>query len=230
MRIIEKGIVWTLFFILLSQCVFIRIFASFLLHPILALVFVHTFDGVAEGGAGHGGGVFGKEGAEDVHAAALAHLAEEPTDGLVHEVVRVVEMVLGVAEGVGSVVGLQRCHRRDDGDALLPEVIAVSEAVHEMKLILFRGVRLYEPRAENLVAAEVHEVPVVGAAGIGEVEFEDLLLGLGSSTFAVVLIDEDEETAEPHFVPFVAQQHLHLLQREVVVRLDESARFGNFQS
>ena len=175
------------------------------LHPILALVFVHTFDGVAEGGAGHGGGVFGKEGAEFVHAAALAHLAEEPADGLVHEVVRMVEMVLGVADGVGRVVILQRGHGGDDGDALLPEVIAVGEAVHEVQLLLLRGVRLHEPLAENLVAAEVDEVPVVGAAGIGEIEFEDFRLGLRGCAFTIILIHKNEETAEPHLVPFARQ-------------------------
>ena len=68
------------------------------LHPVAALVVWHFLYGVAQGGAGHGGCMLAEEVAEEVHADALAHLAEHPAYGLVHEIMRVVQVNLCIAK------------------------------------------------------------------------------------------------------------------------------------
>ena len=49
-------------------------------------------------------GMLFEEVAEEVHADAFAHLAEHPTDCLVHEVVGMMQVHLGIAEDRKSVV------------------------------------------------------------------------------------------------------------------------------
>ena len=67
-------------------------------HPLFPLLLGHLLDGVAEHGAGHLVGMLAEELAKEVHGYSFAHLAKHPSDGFVHEVVRMVEVDLGIAE------------------------------------------------------------------------------------------------------------------------------------
>ena len=67
-------------------------------HPLLTFFLGHLFDGIAEHGAGHLMGMLAEELTEEVHGHALTHLAEHPADGFVHQVMRMMEMDLGIAE------------------------------------------------------------------------------------------------------------------------------------
>ena len=71
------------------------------IHPSFTLRFRHLLDGIAEGGARHLLGVLAKEIAQQVHAASLAHLAQHPARGLLHQVVRVVQVFLSIAQAPG---------------------------------------------------------------------------------------------------------------------------------
>jgi hypothetical protein len=72
-----------------------------------------------------------EEVAEEIHGDALAHLAEHPADGLVHEVVGMVEMDLGIAEAPGGVAVLRGLPRADHTHALFPKVGAVGEGIEK---------------------------------------------------------------------------------------------------
>ena len=67
-------------------------------HPLLALGIGHLLDGIAEHGARHLVGMQMEEIAEEVHGYALAHLTEHPADGLVHQVVLMVQVDFCIAE------------------------------------------------------------------------------------------------------------------------------------
>lgn len=159
-------------------------------------------DGVAEGSAGHDGaaGTVGAGGdAEEVAAqegaVVLVDLAQQPAHGLVHEVVGMEEEEVGEGQGVGILAVAHELHGADDGDALLPEAAAAGKVVEE------RAVAVQEPVAEELVAAEVHEVPVVDAVGMGEVEVYAAAATVVVTAGVLVYLHQDEEGAEAHLVP-----------------------------
>ena len=103
-------------------------------HPFLALLFRHLFDGVTEHGAGHCVGMLAEEVAQEVHASLdlrsrLAHLAEHPTYGLMHEVVGVVQVDFGITQAPRWVALMGGFPRADDTHALFPQAGAGSETV-----------------------------------------------------------------------------------------------------
>ena len=83
----------------------------------------------------------------------------------------VVQEDVGDGEGVRELPVADEGHGADDADALLPEGLAVSREVVEEG-----AVAVEEPFAEERVAAEVHEVPVVDAVGVIQIEVDALLL------------------------------------------------------
>ncbi len=168
------------------------------------------FDGVAEGGAGHGevagvlrggcgrfcsGGVGGLEPGFEGGAVAFPGFAEEPADGFVDEVVGVVQEDIGDGEGVLELAGADEGHGADDADALFPEGAAVAGEVVEEGAVFVE-----EPLPEQGVAAEVDEVPVVDAVGVGEVEVDAGALAVRGLAFVVEDFDEGEEGGEAEFV------------------------------
>ena len=67
-------------------------------HPQPPFFLVHLFDGVSQGGAVHLVDVLVEKISKEVHADALAHLAEHPSHRLVHQVVGMVEVFLGIMQ------------------------------------------------------------------------------------------------------------------------------------
>jgi hypothetical protein len=125
----------------------------------------------------------------------FADFAEEPADGFVDEVVGMVKEEVGDGEAVGKVAAADEVHGGDDGDALFPEAGGAGEAVEE------GAVAVFEPDAEEFVAGEVHEVPVVDAGGMGKVEVHAFASGVLVAMGAGEALEEDEEGGEPCFVP-----------------------------
>ena len=194
-----------------------------LLHPLLPFVGGEVLDGVAEGGARHVVGVATEEVAEEVDADALAHFAQHPPDGFVHEVVGMVEVDFGVTQAPRGVAHLEGFPRTDHADALPPEVGAVCEGVDEGALVADEGGE-HEPVAEDFGCGEVDEVPVVGAVGVGEIELGEgvaALHGVGVVDEAfggcpLELCDQQEESAEAYFVPRAVEEGGDFVGGEVV--------------
>ena len=79
----------------------------------------------------------------------------------------VVQEDVGDGEGVRELPVADEGHGADDADALLPERLAVA-----CQLVQEAAVLVQEPFPEEGVAAQVHQVPVVDAVGVGEVEVD----------------------------------------------------------
>ena len=67
-------------------------------HPVLSFYGFQLLYGVAQGGARHLEDVLAEEVAQQVGRHALAHLAQHPSHGFVHEVVGVLKVALGIAQ------------------------------------------------------------------------------------------------------------------------------------
>ena len=67
-------------------------------HPVCSLLVSHLFDGIAQGRAMHLVDVLLEEVTKEVHRDTLAHLTKHPSDSLVHQVVRMVQVNLGITE------------------------------------------------------------------------------------------------------------------------------------
>ena len=81
-------------------------------------------------------GMLFEEVAEEVHADAFAHLAEHPTDRLVHEVVGMMQMHLGIAETPRRVALLRSLPCANHADALFPETRALYKRVKHFHFVV----------------------------------------------------------------------------------------------
>ena len=98
---------------------------------------------------------------------ALAGFAEEPADGFVNEVVGVVKEDIGDGESIGQLSVADEGHGADDAYALLPQGFAVAGEVVEQAAVFIQ-----QPFAQQGIAREVYQVPVIDILGVGEVEID----------------------------------------------------------
>jgi len=177
-----------------------------------------VFDGVAQRGS-RDARVVGFEKREKSCAVFTPGFAEDPADGFVHQVVFVGEQGFGDAKGVVEVAGADEGHGRDDGDAALPEIFGSAQLVENGARICF------EVLAENGAARDVDEVPVVDAAGVAEIEDDDLLACLFIA--ALVLRYKDFKGGAAVFVEFRVEERFQIGQREGSVLERNFAESGN---
>ena len=144
-----------------------------------ALSFGEFLDGIAECRAGHGTitGVFrvrlgmrngtvmrawGEEEGFQTGFVALPGFTEEPADGFLYEVVRVMQEDVGNREGVVQLSMTDERHGADDADALLPDSAAFTGKVVEESAVFVQ-----KPLPQQRVTRQVHQVPVVNVVGVG---------------------------------------------------------------
>ena len=120
-----------------------------------ALRFGEFLDGVAEHRTRHRP-IARREVGHQRRLVALAGFAEQPADGFVNEVMRVLPEDVRDGEGVLQLPVADERHRADDTDALLPECLAAAG-----EIIQERPVLVQQPLAQQRIAGQVHEVPVV---------------------------------------------------------------------
>ena len=144
-------------------------------------------------------------------------------------------------EGVRELPVADEGHGADDADALLPERLAAARELIEQGAVLVQ-----QPFAQERVAGQVHQIPVVDALGMGEVEVDARLLGdarffcshpssycshsgLDPESFCVfVYFYQREQRRQPHFVEFAPDARLQ--RREVQLLpavLHDGARHGD---
>ena len=162
-----------------------------------------------------------EEATKGLDAAALTHLAEHPSDRLVHQVVRVMEVAQGVAQAPVGVASLRSLPSADDAHTLPPEVGAISEVVDDRLLVglVAESGGEEDPASDNLYDREVDEVPVVGILSLLDVERDNLIAFPNSGrsidkTFLALSeehVDEDEEAAETNLVPGAMNESGHLV-------------------
>ena len=182
-------------------------------------------DGVAQHGAGHGL-VAGLQVSLQSRLVAFSRFAEEPADGFVDEVVGVVQEDVRDGEGVAELPVADEGHGADDADALLPEGLAVAREVVEE-----RAVAIEEPFPEEGVAAQVHEVPVVDAVGVGEVELDARLLQRRRLFCVPEHLHQRQQGGEAHFVKFARDAFLEVLEGRLAPAVaDHRARHGDLDS
>ena len=78
-----------------------------------------------------------QEVAKQVHRDAFTHFAEHPTNSLVHEVVRMMQMDFSIAQTPRRVSHLRGLPRTDHTHALLPEARTLGKVVEEFYLVVF---------------------------------------------------------------------------------------------
>ena len=163
-----------------------------------------------------------KEIAQEIHRHPLAHFPKHPADGLMHQVVRMVEMDLGIAQAPRGIAHLRGLPRADDAHALFPQAGADSQFVEHVYLIVPLAESRWEhqPVAKYLWCRQIYQVPVVGLLGIFQIEHQDFVpfpdsLRIIDEPFRCLSLempDEYQQSAEPHFMPRAHQQSGYLAQ------------------
>ena len=190
----------------------------------LPLWFRELFDGVAEHGAGHlavaGHRCFTAfsmtvvQNALQIHLqclpVALSRLAEEPADGFVDQVVRVMKENISNGERVVKLPVPDEGHGGDDADALLPDGLAAAG-----QIVQDAAVFVQQPHAEQWIAAQVHQVPVVDTVGMGEVEI-DAAAAVGFRLRMREDIHQRQQSRQPQLVILAADAALQLLEADVL--------------
>ena len=135
-----------------------------LLHIMFALLGGEPFDGIAQGRTRHVS-VSAVEEPAQAGLVLLAHLAQHPARGFANQVVFVMEQQVGQREGVVEVAPSNPLPGGNDGDALFPQQLALSQPVE------WGVVAVFEVGSHDLSGREVYQVPVVDAVGMGQVGF-----------------------------------------------------------
>ena len=102
------------------------------LHKLATFCFRKFLDGIAQHGAGHGGGMLLQELYQQVFIA-LTHLAKHPSDGFLHQVVHrwfrhgVIgrEEAFGKGDSIDEIAVSDKCQGRDNGYSPLPKQGAI---------------------------------------------------------------------------------------------------------
>ena len=178
-----------------------------------------------------------KEVLKRVHVS-LTHLAQHPARGFVDEVMGMAEQLLSDAERVGVLMVAYELQRGDDGYALLPKVAALDLAVEQtVRRHCAAGKRMEKEFTKDIRRAQVHQVPVVGLAGVAQIELCQLL-SLHSIAFLASMrygllhfLHEQQETAEPHFMPLAVKKPLDFRKADrAFCRLNNTSCLRHFQS
>lgn len=160
---------------------------------------------------------------------ALAGFAKEPTCGFLEQVVEGLglgEEDFGYGVGVVELTFSDELHGGDDADALFPEGFPVAGKVVEEAAVFVE-----EPFAEEGIAAEVDEVPIVDVLGVGEVEVDVGFLCGGVFLGVAKEFDEDEECGEANFVIGAGNAFLEFVHRTLIPKgFDYLSGGGHFDA
>ena len=165
-------------------------------------------------------GVLAQEVAQQFHADPLAHLAQHPADGFVHQVVRVMQVHFGVAQTPRSLALLQGLPGAHHADALAPEVVAARLRIQNAALVAQTG-RQQQPVADNFGRGDIDQIPVVGTLGVAQVQRQDfvaprdggILLDAARAALLLELRHQQQQAAQPHFMPGRVQERDNFVQR-----------------
>lgn len=105
------------------------------LHPPLPFFLVHPLYGIREGDTSHLVMMQTEKIPEHIHAATFSHLAQQPADRLSHQIMRMMQMLCCISEGIECFTFLQRPHCTDHRDALFPKVGTFSQRIHNSQLL-----------------------------------------------------------------------------------------------
>ena len=83
------------------------------------------------------------------------------------KVVGMMEKDVGDGESIGELAVTDEGHRADDADALLPDGLAIAG-----QFIQQRAVLVEQPHAQQRIARQVHQVPVVDIPGMIQIEVD----------------------------------------------------------
>jgi len=140
--------------------------------------------------------------------------------------VGVVQEDVGDGEGVRELAVADEGHGADDADALLPDCFAIAREVVEEG-----AVAVEEPFAEERVAGEVDEVPVVDAVGVIQIEFDALLLLDRRLLRVPEDLHEGEQGGEAQLVVLAGDAFFEVVETRLPPAFaDDRARHGNLDS
>ena len=108
-------------------------------------------------------------------------------------------------EGVRQLAVADQRHRAHDADALLPERLAAARQLIEQRAVLVQ-----QPLAQQRVARQVHEVPVVDPVGMRQVEIHALMLRDARSLRVLEDLHQRQQPRQPHLVVLARQAFLQL--------------------
>ena len=106
------------------------------IEPLLPLLLGQALDGIAQRRGGNGVNVALQEVAQQVLAHAFSHFTKHPSHGFVHQVVRVGQVLLSVAEALPWVTLVRGCPGTHHADALPPQVVAAGQGIEHCDFVL----------------------------------------------------------------------------------------------
>ena len=150
---------------------------------------------------------------EQVIGVPLAGLAHPSADGLLDQIVIIVDQHLGDRERLRGVALSDEVIRGDDGGSALTHLLGPSQLVEDVA-------RLVEQvAADDVRRAPIHQVPRVDPVVPTDVEIEQLFATLRCRARAAGLEVHDADRPDAGLVDRAVEQDLHLVQRHVGERL-----------
>ena len=157
--------------------------------------------------------------ADEYSLVLLAHLAQHPSAGLPHQVVGRVEKVWNKGQNVDEIAVFDERHRGHDGDALVPQQRVGGQAVEHVAWLVLQVF------AHDIGSREVHQIPVVDAGRLRQVEVED-----GFPPHFIALpeaLHQHQQGTEAALVPGALEQRGGYFGGFVLMTAGHEAHVGN---
>ena len=156
--------------------------------------------------------------ADEYRLILLAYLAQHPTDGLLHQVVRRVEERGSQGKDVGEIAVFDERHRGHNGNALVPQQRVGGQAAEHVAWLVLQVF------AHDIGSREIHQIPVVDAGRLCQVEVEN---GFPPRFIALLeTLHQHQQGTESAFVPRALKQLGSHFGRFVLMTLRHEARIG----
>jgi len=108
---------------------------------------------------------------DEAVSVVFPSLAQQPTVGFVHQVVWMVEQSRCNGEHIVEVANANKGKRRDDGNAIFPQVAAFRQPIQHIARLI------QQERAQNLWRGIVNQVPVVDERCVCQIKISDFASG-----------------------------------------------------
>ena len=112
--------------------------------------------------------------ADEALFVSLAGLSQESSNGLVDEVVSMLEQDVGNGISIVQLMMPEELHCADDADALFPYRLAITGKVVENSSVFVE-----QPCSQQFVTGEIYKIPIIDAVGMTKVKVDAFPLLVG---------------------------------------------------
>ena len=152
---------------------------------------------------------------------SFAHLAEHPAYGFMHQIMFMRHQPFGQRQRIGKIRTADKSPSTDNRNPLFPKIIAGSQFIQD------GTVPVHQIFADNIPAGQIHQIPIIAAAGILQIETIHLFPFSFRCLLILKTVDQNQQGAKTGLMPGTIQQALQFIERHRFVSFRYTASLRN---